>query len=201
MNLSLHKLRSRRAAASAARAGFTLPELLIAITVFILLLGGILSSHLFGLSLWRITETKLNATEDARRTLGKLVDEVQTCNSGLVGTISNGVFVALLDGQPQQGSGLLIYPSSSRTNFIIYFINPTDKTFRRTTSKAGTATVLADSVTNSLAFRAQDYLGNVATNNQGNRVFHLNLEFYQPRRTMQGADYYKLETTATRRAL
>lgn len=201
MNLQNSIRHSRRKAATAARAGFTLPELLIALTVFILLLGGILSSHLFGLSLFRITETKLNATEDARKTISKLVDEVQSCTTSLVGSVTNGVFTALLDGQQQQGPGLIIYPTTNKTNFIIYFVNPSDKTFRRTTSKVGTATVLAESITNTVVFRAQDYLGVVATNNQGNRVFHLNLEFYQSKRFMQGADYYKLETTATRRAL
>ena len=66
----------------------------------------------------------------------------------------------------------------------------------------GTNTViLADSVTNTMVFTAQDFSGNVLTNNQNNRVIHLTLEFYQPARFMLGADYYKLETSMTRRAL
>ena len=52
-----------------------------------------------------------------------------------------------------------------------------------------------------MAFCAQDFSGNVLTNNQNNQVIHLTLEFYQPARFMQGADYYKLETSMTRRAL
>jgi len=181
--------------------GFTLPELLIAITLFVLLLGGIIFAHLFGLSMFRITETKLNATASARQVLGNFANEIRTCKSAEVGNIKNGDFVALLDGETQQGSGLLIYPSTNAANFIIYFVNPFDQTFRRTTSTPGSATILAESVTNALVFSAQDFLGKVLTNNVNNRVIHLNLEFHQPRRYRQIADCYKLETAVTRRSL
>jgi hypothetical protein len=61
--------------------------------------------------------------------------------------------------------------------------------------------ILADSVTNTLPFSARDFSGNMLTNSQNNQVIHLTLEFHQPARFMQGADYYKLETSMTRRAL
>ena len=183
------------------KTGFTLPELLIAITVFILLLGGIIFAHLFGLSMFRITETKLNATADARQLIGTMANEIRTCKSIEVGNIKSGEFVALLDGEKQQGSGLLTYPTTNTANFIIYFVNPFDQTFRRTTSKPGSAIILAESITNEWVFSAQDHLGKVLTNNQNNRVIHLNLEFYQSPRYMQMADHYKLETSVTRRAL
>lgn len=201
MKITTRQLDLQSRGAAQAKAGFTLPELLIAITVFILLLGGIIFAHLFGLSMFRITETKLNATADARQLIGNLANEIRTCKSIEVGNIKGGEFVALLDGEKQQGSGLLIYPTTNTANFIIYFVNSFDQTFRRTTSKPGSAIILAESVTNEWVFSAQDHLGKVLTNNQNNRVIHLNLEFYQSPRYLQVADYYKLETSVTRRAL
>src|SRR5262245_48265713 len=128
--------------ASAKRAGaFTLPEVLVAISVFILLIGGIVSANLFGLSMFRIAANTLDVTDHARRMMGKMVNEVQSCKSTLIGIIRNGVFEAVLDGEVQQGTGLLIYPGVSTNNFIIYFLNPADKTFRRTTSAPGSAIV------------------------------------------------------------
>jgi len=183
------------------RSGFTLPEILIAMTVFLLLIGGIVSAHLFGLSMFRITELKLNATDDARKTISRMTDEIRTCKSTWVGNVKSGEFVALLDGEKQAGSGLLIYPTTNTANYIIYFVNPADKTFRRTTSEPDSATVVAESITNAVVFRAQDHLGNVLTNNQNNRVIAVKLEFYQPRGYLQNADYYKLETAVTRRTL
>lgn len=183
------------------RAGFTLPEVLVAMTVFMLLIGGVVSAHLFGLSMFRITETKLNATDDARKVIGRMADEIRTCRSAYIGDVKNGEFLELFDGEKQVGSGLLIYPTTNLANYVIYFVNPTDKTFRRTTSEPDSATVVAESVTNAVVFRAQDHLGNVLTNSQNNRVINVNLEFYQPPRHLQRADYYKLETAVTRRAL
>jgi len=184
-----------------SRMGFTLPEVLVAMTVFLLLIGGIVAAHLFGLSMFRITETKLNATDDARKIIGKMTEEIRTCKSTWIGNVKNGEFVALLDGEKQVGSGLLIYPTTNTANYVIYFVNPADRTFRRTTSDPGTAIVVAESITNTVVFRAQDHLGNVLTNNQNNRVINVNLEFFQPTRAMQTADYYKLATAVTRRAL
>jgi uncharacterized protein (DUF2062 family) len=83
----------------------------------------------------------------------------------------------------------------------MYFLNPSDQSFRRTTSAAGPTTVLAQHITNSVIFFAEDHLGNVLTNNQNNRVIHLMLEFFQPQRQGVVADYYKLETSVTRRVL
>ena len=191
---------SGRSGAPTPAGGFTLPELLIAVTVFLLLAGVITAAHLFGLSMFQITETKLKATGAARKTIGKMAEEIQACKSTLIGNVTNGVFTALLDGQTQQGTGLLIYPSTNTASYIIYFVNPSDQTFRRTTSKAGTATILAESITNTVVLRAQDYLGKVLTNSQNNSVIHLDLEFYQPKRHMQIAAHYKLETSVTRRA-
>lgn len=197
---------------TAAHRGFTLAEVLIASTVFSLLVGGIVFAHLFGLRMFQITETKLNATDSVRKMIGRMVDEIRTCKISWVGNVKNVVdtngvqrlvFEARLDGEIQQATGLLIQPTTNAANFIIYYVNPADQTFRRTTSTPGTptTTVLAESVTNSVVFQAQNYLGTVLTNNQNNRVIHLNLEFYQPKRYMQPADYYKLETSVTRRAL
>lgn len=183
--------------------GFTLPEILIATMVFLLMVGGIIAANLFGLRMFQITETKLNATTWSRQTIEKIAGEIRTCDSVWVGNVNatNGEFVTLLDGETQRGTALLIYPTTATNKFTIYFVNPSDQTFRRTTDQPGTARILADSVTNTAIFAAQDLSGNVLTNNQNNRVIHLALEFYQPARFMQGADYYRVETAVTRRAL
>jgi arabinogalactan endo-1,4-beta-galactosidase len=147
------------------------------------------------------TEVKLNVSRWSRETIEQLSDEVHACNKVQVGNVTNGAFEALLDGETQQGSGLLIYPTTNTTSYIIYFVNPTDQSFRRTTDQPNTAVVLANAVTNASIFTAQDLAGRVLTNSLNNQVIHLALEFYQPERFMQGADYYKLETSMTRRAL
>ena len=183
--------------------GFTLPEILIAMTVFLLVVAGIITANLFGLKMFQVNVTKLNVTTWSRETVQKITAEVHACDTVYVGNITtNGVFEGLLDGETQQGTALLIYPTTNtNNNYIVYFINPSDETFRQTVATlSGTNTViLADSVTNTIAFSVQNFSGTVLTNNENNRVIHLTLEFNQPARFMLGADYYKLETSMTRR--
>ncbi len=185
-------------------SGFTLPEILIALTVFMLLLAGIVSANLFGLRMFQVNQTKLQATEWSRNTFGKITDEIHTCNNVSVGNMTtNDLFEGLLPGETQQGTAIEIQPTTNTAHLIHYFMDPSDETFRRTEiSSNGTSTfIIADSVTNTLVFSAQDFTGQVLTNNQNNQVIHLILEFYQPQRFMQGPDYYKLETSVTRRAV
>ncbi|MGO8836452.1 MAG: prepilin-type N-terminal cleavage/methylation domain-containing protein [Limisphaerales bacterium] len=203
MKLQVPSTGSGRSGGPLPDKGFTLPEMLIAMTVFLLMVGGIIAANLFGLQMFRITQTKLNATTWSRQTIEQIAGEIHTCNTVWVGNSTTNGFEELLDGETQQGSALLIFPTTATNNYIVYFFNPSDDTFRQTVAApSGTNTViLADSVTNTLIFAAQDFSGNVLTNNANNRVIHLTLEFYQPARFMQGADYYKMETSVTRRAL
>lgn len=184
-----------------AEAGFTLPELMVALTVFLLVVGAVISANVFGLKFFQIAQNKLTATEAARKTVGRLADEVRNCANVYVGNISNSVFVAVPNGQPQRGQGLLIYPTTNTANFILYFLNPPDQSFRRTTSSAHSTSILAHAVTNTVVFAAQDCLGNTLTNRQNDRVIQLNLVFYQRARFGVAPDYYRLETAVTRRAL
>ena len=184
--------------------GFTLPEILVAMTVFLLMVGGIIAANLFGLRMFQITQTKLNVTTWSRETVEQITAEVRACNNMWVGNITtNGIFEGLLDGETQQGAALLIYPTTDTNTYTIYFVNSSDQTFRQTVhASSGTnSVILADSVTNLMAFAAEDFSGNVLTNSDNNRVIQFTLEFYQPERFTLGADYYKLETSMTRRAL
>jgi hypothetical protein len=180
--------------------GFTLTELMVSATIFILLVGGVVSTNLFGLRIFQIEEIKLNASGQARKVVGVLMDEIHSCDTYQIGTFTNGTFTGLALGAPQIGPALIVYPTTNTTNYIMYFVNTGDRKFRRATNVPGSTRIVAQSVTNATdLFRAQDYLGNVLTNMQNNTVLHLKLEFYQPGRFGVQPDYYKLETSMTRR--
>ena len=181
--------------------GFTLPELLIALTIFIIVIAGVIFANLFGLKMLQLNATKLNATAWSRITFEKITDEIRASRSLYVGNMSNSVFVGLLDGEAQQGTSLLLYPTTNTTSFILYYLDASDQSFRRVTEQSNSAVILADTITNTIVFTAQNLQGNVLTNKQDNQMIHLALEFYQPKRFMEGSDYYKLETTVARRAV
>jgi pilin/secretion family protein with methylation motif len=180
---------------------FTLTELMVSVAIFTLLVGGVVSANLYGLRMFQIEGTKLNASDEARKIVRVLVDEIHSCESFQIGTFTNGTFTGQPLGAPQIGPALIVYPTTTNSNsFIMYFVNTADRKFRRATSVPGSTRILAQSVTNAAdLFRAQDYLGNVLTNIQNNTVLHLKLEFYQAARFGVPPDYYKLETSTTRR--
>jgi hypothetical protein len=168
-----------------------------------LLLAGIVAANLFGLRMFQVNQTKLQATEWSRRTFGKLADEIHSCNSVSVGNITtNGVFEGLLDGEAQQGAAIEIQTTNS-ASLIYYFLNSPDGTFRREEITPGVVTnafILANLITNTIIFNAQDFSGQVQTNKNNNRVIHLTLDFYQPENAGQSPYNYQLETSVTRRA-
>jgi prepilin-type N-terminal cleavage/methylation domain-containing protein len=204
MKLQIPSLGLSRGGSPKRNGGFTLPEILIALTIFVLLVAGVISANLFGLRMFQVNQIKLNATEWSRKTFGEITDEIHSCNTVTVGNLTtNSYFVGLLDGEAQQGTAIQIQPGTNADSLIYYFVDSSDQTFRRTVFAAsGTNTIiLADSVTNTVVFNAQDLSGQILTNSQNNRVIHLTLDFYQPESYGQSAYYYQLETSVTRRAL
>ncbi len=178
--------------------GFTLAEVMIAMGIFSLILMGILAANLFGLRMFDLNQTKLNAARWSRQTVEAMADEIHTCNSVQVGYLTNSTFVGLLNGETQQCTALLIQPTANPTNYTVYFVNVADQTFGRT-DQSGNTMILADSITNTAPFSAQDFAGNILTNNQNNQVIHVALEFYQPQLYLRSANYYKFETSVKQR--
>ena len=195
IDVQIQELRAGR------QAGFTLAEALIASTVFLLLLGGIVGANLFGLKMSQLTQVKLTRSDAARELVGRMTDEIRGCKTAYVGSVSNGVFSAVVDGTRQAGGALIIYPTTNTASYVLYFLNTADQSFRRTTSSQGTASILAQPVTNTEVFSAQDCLGTVLTNSQNNRVIHFDLEVFQPQPYLPTPDYFKIESSITKRAL
>lgn len=69
--------------------------------------------------------------------------------------------------------------------------------------------VVANYITNQNIFFAEDYMANVLTNNQDNRVIQMTMYFSQweypiaiiGSNDINAYDYYRLQTRATRRAI
>lgn len=189
------------------RHAFTLPEMLIALSLFSVLMAGMLGSHLFGLRLYRITETKVSATGAARTALNQVRDEIRAGKMLLVGNGNAAGFTAIGNNTNQIGNALQIYPTTDTNRFVRFFLDTDDNSLKRFTSNDGRLSVVASYITNRLVFSAEDHQGRVLTNSQNNRVIRLTLEFYQwefPIATAgDGAmyDYYRLNTRITRRTI
>jgi prepilin-type N-terminal cleavage/methylation domain-containing protein len=186
-------------ASQAERGGFTLPEIMIAMTIFLLVIMGVLTTHIFGLKLATVNQSKLIATQDAREALNRVRDDIRSAKIVYVGNGTAGSFARIPANSPQQGNAILIHQTVNTNRFVQYYLDTSDDTLKRRTS-GGQIVEVANFITNLVPFRAENYLGQVLTNDQNNRVIRMNLEFYQWE-FPEEYDYYGLQTKVTRRAI
>ena len=194
-------------AVARAQTAFTLAEIMVAMAVFSLVVIGVVYTHLFGMRLYGITESKLSSTDNARSAVNRVSDEIRAAKMVEIGKGDSASFSAIADNLPQIGNALQVYATTNTNSYVRYFMDPKANALESLAAGSTGVTVVARFATNNLAFRAEDFLGNVLTNNQDNRVIKMTLEFYQLQypvvRIGPGYlyDYYRLQTKITRRAI
>ena len=163
---------------SDSKSAFTLPEVVTAMGLLVLLLGGAVTSHVFGALLLEKNSSKASASAEARQNITTLTSEISSSKNVLVGSGAATFFSEPGFDVPQQGNALQIYPSSDTNAFIRYFLDPTATGLKRMTN-SGAAITIASGISNSVLFTIEDFAGNVLTNNENNSVIGMNLQFYQ----------------------
>lgn len=189
------------------RGGFTLSELMVTMGVTMLVMAGVLSSHMFGLRLFELTKAKLGASDEARAAVSKMIDEVRGAKILRIGQGNLGSFTEVPVNTVQSGSAIQIHPTTNLNDFVRYFWDAADNKLKRTTNGATSVSVVAHAISNQLVFTAEDYRGVILTNNENNRVIGLTLQFYQLQYPSVSIgpgnyyDFYQLRTKITRRTL
>lgn len=183
--------------------GFSLVEVLVALAILIVLIGVGISIHFFGLRMFTATRMTLEATDDARNFIGSVRDEIRSCTTVIVGKGDYQTFAEIPDDTQQVGNALQIFPRTNANIYTIYF-RDTDKTLKRWSTDTKKLTTICDYVTNYYVFAAQDFRGQVLTNNENNRVIEITLQFlqeYSQNASQKGGlhNYYQAQTKVTRR--
>lgn len=200
-------IRSASPPSPTAQSAFTLAEIMTAMGLFSLVMIGVVYSHLFGMRMFNITATRLSASDDSRRVLNSVRDEVRSGKLLYVGNGSSTGFTHIALNSLHRGNALQIHPTTDTNVFIRYYLDTASQSLKRMTSSNSQVRVLAPYLTNQIAFIAEDFAGNTLTNDQNNRVIKMVLDFYQwefpVARVGGGAfyDYYHLQTRITRRRI
>jgi prepilin-type N-terminal cleavage/methylation domain-containing protein len=206
--------------------GFTLPEILVAMAIFTLLIAAVCAVQLFAVRIYQFAATKLTATSDGRRTVNFIREQVREAKLIYIGSFTNSgsssaTFSAVGDGTNEVGGALLIFPTTNTTYGTIFYEDAVNSNLcsafitNATTSTNGLAITgtlntfrtNAPFVTNYYVFQAEDYQGNILQNNNNNRIIHVILQFSQLEYPVAGIgkgamyDYYELHTRATRRTI
>jgi hypothetical protein len=151
---------------------------MVATGILVIVFGGNVASHLFGMKIMEKINARAGASTEARENIRTLLAEVCSAKNVAVGTGSVSAFTELGMNVQQKGSALQIYPTTNTNVFVRYYLNSPAKTLNRMTN-GGSAVVVAEGIKNIDLFTAEDVLGNVVSNNQNNSVIGLSLQFQQ----------------------
>lgn len=189
------------------RMAFTLAEILVTMALFILIIGMVVATQVYGFRMFSMLRPKLAASDDARKTVGRLVDEIRSAHIVRVGLGDATSFREIPYGLRQMGNSLLIHPTTNTNTYIRYFWDRSALAVQRMTDGSPRLWTIAKSVSNEWIFTAEDHRGRPLTNNVNNRVIAVKLEFYEthyPRRSVGAGgfyEYYTIQTKVTRRKI
>lgn len=214
--------------ASAVPGGFTLVEMIIAVTIFSLVILATVAVQIYAMRVYTLAATKLTAAEGARAAMNSLRDKVREARLVDVGnyTLATGNpvvdFTPMTNGMPQEGNALMIYPDLSTNTFTLAFLQSGNGASFSTGSPSSTNSLIvltytngalqsqndvANFITNQIIFYAENFQGNVLSSNENNYIIQMTLNFSQweypiafiGTNSFNAYDYYRLQTRMTRR--
>jgi hypothetical protein len=189
----------------------TLVELMVAMSVFSFAMIGLVYTHIYGLKLDQLVQSKLGASDQSRRGFSTLCNDIRTAKGWAIGMGNNTSFTPISSGSEQKGSALKLYPTTT-TNFLInsnifviyHFNTNTGQLWRRASDSP--LQLVAQDLTNNMYFQAESYRGDMQTTPTYRATIRTRLEFaqYQYPLTRVGNgyfyDYYKMEFCVTSHA-
>jgi Tfp pilus assembly protein PilW len=186
---------------------FTVTEFMIAISCVLLVMSAVVSTNVFGLKTVEYIRPKLNASDDARKAVSMLMHEIRSAHLVRIGNGTLTSFSEVPVNTLQAGNAIQVYSTTNLNEFVRYYWDGGDRKVKRTSNIGGSPQVIAQSVSNQVVFTAEDFRGNVLTNNHNNRVIGVTLHFYQLTYPTVAVgpgsyyDHYQLRSKITRRTL
>lgn len=209
--MTIHMKLRNKIAVRGGSQGMTLVEIMIAMTVFSFVMIGLIYTHIYGLKLNQLVQSKLGANDQSRRACGEMCNDIRTAKGWAIGNGNDTSFTAINSGSQQKGNALKLYPTTTNNFvinsniFVIYYFNTSaGKLWRRENNSA--IELVARDLTNNMFFQAENYLGDIQTTPTYRATIRTRLEFaqYQYPLTRVGNgylyDYYKMEFCVTSHA-
>jgi hypothetical protein len=190
----------RGSLARRGRVAFTLTETLVASSVFLFVIGAILVANTFGMRMVGITQPKLAAGGEIRNTMAEFISDIRSAKFIRIGNGTLAGFTNIVAPNPKEGNAIQLYATADTNVFVRFFRDAADQKLKRTTDEAS-ATIVANSISNDIVFRAEYYDGTVLTNEQNNMVIGITLQFYELDGTatpLGSGNYYKSYSVTNR---
>ena len=178
-----------------ARQGFTLTQLLVAMSIFLMVVVGSVTSHVYGLKMFDTTQSKLDANTTSRRVIDLLTSDIRSAYNLQIGAGDLKSFARAADNSLQNGNAIQIYYSADPNAFVRYYWDAQATALKRITNGSSTASNVVSSIASGSIFSLEDYSGKVLSNNQNGGVVGISLSFYSLQYT--GANVASGATTNT----
>jgi prepilin-type N-terminal cleavage/methylation domain-containing protein len=189
-----------------ATRGFTLVEMVIATTVFTIVILATVAMQIYAMRVYSLAATKMIATTDARVTMNDIRDRVREARIVSVGNYSplgdypSVDFSAVTNGGMQEGNALIIYPTTATNAFALIYLaagNGTTTNFATqdgnghvintnslillvyTNSTMSVSNIIASFITNQMVFDSENFEGAILSSNENNSLVHMALDFSQ----------------------
>jgi prepilin-type N-terminal cleavage/methylation domain-containing protein len=186
--------------------GFTLVEMVVAVTVFTIVILATVAMQIYALRVYTLAATKMIATADARTTMNDIRDQVRQARTVYVGNYSPQGdyppvdFSAVTNGGMQEGNAVIIYPTTTTNSFDLIYLESANGTTTNlstldengnvintnslvllayTNNTMSVSNIIASYITNEIVFDAENFEGTILTNNENNYLVHLTLDFSQ----------------------
>jgi prepilin-type N-terminal cleavage/methylation domain-containing protein len=164
----------------AGMAGFTLPEMMVTLAIFSMVVLAVVSVNLFGMRMIELTEPKMLADAESRSFFNTFLQDVRSANR-----------VRVLDGAVPANRGNVLelelwFPTHWLTNYVRYELDARSTDLFRSEVRVqnGVASsedyqLLASGISNSGVFTLEDPSGNLVTGQLGRMLVGISLQFSQ----------------------
>lgn len=198
-------LKGRPVVANPARRkqALTIVEMMVAMSLFSLVTLGLVYTHLFALRQDELANSKLGASDSSRRGFNMLSDDVRSAKVWQVGNGGQNSFTPIANGLAQQGTALKVNLTTDTNKYVLYYFDTAAGELRRRKSDATGSKLIAQNLTNTMYFRAENHRGDTQTNWTHKGVINVAMQFYQYQFPLTRVgpgyyyDYYKMEFRLT----
>ena len=165
-------------------AAFTLPETMVASTVFVFVVLAVVYLNIYGLKLYQVANSKSGASDIARQTFTKLFEEIRCAKGWQVGSGTLTTFTPCAAGVPQTGNAIRLFPTTTSqfvidtNNYMVYYVVANSGTLQRRTSTTSSKQI-ANWLTNTVSFTVETPRGDIQTDLSYKGVIHVQMFFAQ----------------------
>ena len=184
-------------------AGLTLAETMVAAAVFSLTVIALIYLQMFGMRMDQLVNSKVGSAELARMSFNTMANDIRAAKIWQIGNGDYSSFAGIPLGTNQQGNALKLSLTTDTNAYYLYYFDTNQCKLYRCHSGSDDRTCLAQYLTNSMYFQAEDFQGNKETDLTHKGVINVVMQFcqYQYPITRIGPgclyDYYRLELRVT----